>query len=101
VWLNSITSTTTDFNSTLKIFGTGKDGKMGTFIQMSVVSARSVKAFSAFPEENELLLRPNTRMRVKTALPSSDVEQIQKFPTAQLPPNVDLVVMEEILGDNS
>jgi hypothetical protein len=93
VWYNSVTSTTTDKAATLASFGAGASGKAGTFIEMRVCSARSVKAFSAFPKEDELLLRPNTCTKVLVTLSSTQVALLQGF--ANLPPDVDLVVLEE------
>jgi hypothetical protein len=93
VWHNSITSTTTDKSATLAAFGSGVGGRAGTFLEMRVVSARSVKAFSAFPSESELLLAPNTCARVLVALPSTKAALLQGL--AQLPANVDLAVLQE------
>lgn len=92
VWYNSVTSTTTDKNSTLASFGEGASGKAGTFIEMRVHSARSVCSFSSYPKEAELLLRPNTCAKVLVALSSSQAALLQGL--AQLPPNVDLVVLQ-------
>ena len=93
VWHNSVTSTSTDKDATLASFGAGASGTAGTFIEMRVCSARSVKAFSAFPDEHELLLRPNTCTKVLVTLSSSRSALLQGL--AKLPPNVDLVVLEE------
>jgi hypothetical protein len=93
VWFNSITSTSTNQAATLRSFGSGVSGHPGTLLELRVLSARSVEAFSAFPKEHELLLRPNTRGKVLVALSSGEAALLQGM--AQLPPNVDLVVLQE------
>ncbi len=50
-------------------------------------------AFSAYPQENELLLPANTCGRVLLALSSAEAALLQGM--AQLPPNVDLAVLQE------
>ncbi len=95
VWLNSVTSTTTDKNATLATFGAGagSSGYLGTFIEMRVRNAKKVHAFSAFPSEEELLLAPNTCAKVLVTLCSAKVSLLQGL--ANLPPDVDLIVMQE------
>jgi hypothetical protein len=93
VWYNSVTSTTTDKDKTLKSFGAGAQGNAGTFLEMRVCSARSVQAFSLYPAEQELLLRANTCCNVMVALPSAKAALLQGL--ADLPPNVDLLVLQE------
>ncbi len=93
MWYNSVTSTTTDKDETLKSFGAGAHGNAGTFLQMRVRSARSVQAFSVYPTEQELLLRANTCCKVMVALPSAKAALLQGL--ADLPPNVDLLVLHE------
>ncbi len=93
VWHNSVTSTTTDKDATLATFGTGTSGNAGTFIEMRVRNAREIVAFSAFPNEEELLLPPNTCTKVLVTLSSAKVALLQGF--AALPPNVDLIVLQE------
>ncbi len=93
VWSNSVMSTTTDKDQTLRLFGAGAHGNAGTFLQMRVCSARSVQAFSVYPTEQELLLRANTCCKVMVALPSAKAALLQGL--ADLPPNVDLLVLQE------
>ena len=93
VWHNSVTSTTTDKDATLATFGTGASGKAGTFMEMRVCNARKVVAFSAFPSEEELLLPPNTCTKVLVTLSSAKAALLQGL--AHLPPNVDLMVLQE------
>ena len=93
VWYNSVTSTTTDKNKTLATFGTGAGGKAGTFIEMRVSHGRNIKAFSAYPSEQELLLPPNTCAKVLVTLSSAKAALLQGL--AHLPPNVDLIVLQE------
>jgi hypothetical protein len=95
VWFNSITSTSTDQAATLRSFGSGASGRAGTLLEMRVTSARSVAAFSAFPQEQELLLRANTRGRVLLALSSGEAALLQGMANYNLPPNVDLAVLQE------
>jgi hypothetical protein len=93
VWHNSVTSTTTDKDATLATFGSGSSGKAGTFMEIRVQNARKIKALSAFPSEEELLLPPNTCTKVLVTLPSAKVSLLQGL--ASLPPNVDLIVLQE------
>lgn len=93
VWHNSVTSTTTDKDATLLSFGMGASGKAGTLMEMRVRSARRIKAFSAFPSEEELLLPPNTCTKVLVTLASAKAALLQGL--ARLPPNVDLMVLQE------
>ncbi len=93
VWHNSVTSTTTDKYATLATFGTGASGNAGTFIEIRVRNGRKIMAFSAFPSEEELLLPPNTCTKVLVTLSSAKVALLQGF--AALPPNVDLIVLQE------
>ncbi len=93
VWHNSVTSTTTDKTGTLATFGTGSSGKAGTFVEFHVNSAKSIVAFSAYPSEAELILRANVCGKVKIALSSAEAALLKRM--AKMPPNVDLVVMQE------
>jgi hypothetical protein len=93
VWHNSVTSTTTDKTGTLTTFGTGSSGKAGTFVEFHVNSAKSIVAFSAYPSEAELILRANVCGKVKIALSSAEAALLKGM--AKMPPNVDLVVMQE------
>ena len=93
VWFNSVTSTSTDQAASLAAFGSGVGGSSGTLLKIEVVNGRSVRAFSAFPQESELLLRANTSGRVMVALSSAEAALLQGM--AKLPPAVDLVVLQE------
>ncbi len=92
-WHNSVTSTTTDKDATLATFGSDSSGKAGTFMEIRVQNAREIKAFSAFPSEDELLLPPNTSTKVLVTLSSAKVLLLQGLAT--LPPNVDLIALQE------
>jgi hypothetical protein len=72
VWLNSVTSATTDKDTTLLQFGTGACGRPGTLLQIIAVDAKDIQAFSRFPE-SELLLPPNSCHTVLTVLESAEV----------------------------
>ena len=50
-------------------------------------------AFGAYPQEKELRLRANTCGRVLLALSSAEAALLQGM--AQLPPNVELAVLQE------
>lgn len=93
VWHNSVTSTTTDKESTLKSFGTGSSGRAGTFVEFHVSSAKSIVAFTAYPDEAELILRANFCGKVLLALSSAEAALLKEM--AKMPPNVDLVVMQQ------
>ena len=72
VWLNSVTSTTTDKDQTLLQFGAGACGRPGTLLQIIAVDAKDIQAFSPFPE-GELLIPPNSCHTVHTVLESAEV----------------------------
>jgi len=97
VWLRSTTSTTTDKHGTMRQFGQGAAGSMngaGTFMELRVQNAKEIQVFSAVPGEKERLIPQNTCFRVLQALSAADVRLLEAFGT--LPPNVDLVVVEEV-----
>ncbi len=75
VWLNSVTSTTTDKDRTLMQFGTGASGRPGTLLQIIAVDAKDIRAFSPF-SESELLLPPNSCHTVLTVLESAEVKRL-------------------------
>jgi hypothetical protein len=75
VWLNSVTSTTTDKDQTLLQFGAGASGRPGTLLQIIAVDAKDIKAFSPFPE-SELLIPPNSCHTVQTVLESAEVSRM-------------------------
>ena len=95
VWLRSPTSTTTDKDRTMSQFGQGKAGA-GTFMELRVKNAKEIEAFSAVDGEQERLIPHNTCFRVLQALSAADVALLEAFGT--LPPNVDLVVVEEVFA---
>jgi len=72
VWLNAVTSTTTDKAGTLLQFGTGASGRPGTLLQIIAVDAKDIQVFSPFPE-NELAIPPNSCHTVLTVLESAEV----------------------------
>jgi len=94
VWLRSPTSTTTDKDKTMRQFGQGAGAGVGTFMELHVKSAKEIEVFSAVPGERERLIPQNTCFRVLQALSAADVKQLSAF--GSLPPNVDLVVVEEV-----
>jgi hypothetical protein len=94
VWFRSPTSTTVDKDITMATFGAGAAGGAGTFIELRVQNAKEIQAFSAVPSEQERLLAPNTCFKVLECLTASQISRLQGF--APLPPNVDLVVLEEV-----
>ena len=110
VWLNAVTSTTTDKASTLLQFGAGASGRPGTLLQIIAVDAKDIQAFSPFPE-NELAIPPNSCHTVLTVLESAEartpaafsmhmvltllvqVQALAQF--GSLPAGVDLIVMRQ------
>jgi hypothetical protein len=94
VWLRSPTSTTTDKNKTMREFGQGVASRAGTFMELRVKNAKEIETFSAVPGERERLIPQNTCFRVLQAFSSADLDAIRTF--GSLPPNVDLVVLEEV-----
>jgi hypothetical protein len=73
VWLNSVTSTTTDKEQTLLQFGAGASGRPGTLQQIMAVDVKDIQAFSPFAE-GELLIPPNSCHTVQTVLESAEVK---------------------------
>ena len=73
MFFNSVTSTTTDKASTLQSFGKGAGGRPGTLLRITAMDVKNIAAFSAFPDENELLASLNSSYRVATVLQSADV----------------------------
>ena len=73
VFFNGVTSTTTDKGNTLQQFGKGADGRPGTLLRIAATDVKSIAAFSAFPDESELVAAPNSRFRVAIVLESADV----------------------------
>jgi len=74
VWLNAVTSTTTDRSQTLEQFGRGASGRPGTLLQIIAVDAKDIQAFSPYPE-NELAITPNSCHSVETVLDSVQVKR--------------------------
>ena len=72
VWLNAVTSTTTDKSKTLLHFGKGAHGRPGTLMQIIAVDAKDIREFSPYPE-NELAIPPNSCHRVEIVLDSAQV----------------------------
>ncbi len=96
VWNVSVTSTTTDRKKTLEQFAgdRSKPGTIGTFLKISAILAKNVKPFSMIPKENELLLKPNSHLKIKIVLPSEEVSELEGF--GDLPKNVDLIVADQL-----
>jgi hypothetical protein len=94
VWLRSPTSTTIDKDKTMLEFGQGLAGRAGTFMELRVMNAKDIEKFSAVPGERERLIPQNTCFRVLQAFSAVDLRDISTF--GNLPPNVDLVVLEEV-----
>jgi serine/threonine protein kinase len=95
VWFRSPTSTTTDKQKTMKQFGQGASGMAGTFMELRVHNAKEIEDFSLFPQERERLIPHNTCFQVLGAFSAADVKILEGF--ASMPPNVDLVILEEVI----
>ena len=76
VFFNSLTSTTTDKAGTLQQFGKGADGRPGTLLQIAATDVKSIAAFSAFPDEGELVAPFNSSYHVATVLESTEVRAL-------------------------
>ena len=74
IWLNALTSTTTDRSQTLVQFGQGASGRPGTLMQIIAVDAKDIQAFSPYPE-SELVIPPNSCHSVETVLDSVQVKR--------------------------
>lgn len=70
----------------------------GTFMQLRVLNAKDVRAFSPYPEE-ELLIPLNSCFSVECALSSSDASLLAGF--GHMPPKVDLVVLSQEVVSSS
>ena len=68
-------------------------GKNCTIIEFRVRNAKDISAFSAFRMEGERVLPMNFCAKVVAALPYDAIPSLLGF--GSLPPNTDLVVMEE------
>ncbi len=92
VWLRSPTSTTTDKDMVMRNCGQGL--RKGTLMVLRVKNAKDIETFSAMPGERERLIPHNTCFRVLQALSAEAANDLNEFGT--FPPNVDLVVVEEV-----
>jgi hypothetical protein len=70
-----------------------RSGRNCTIIEYRVRNAKNIEAFSAIPTESERLLPMNFCAKVVAALPHSAIPSLLGF--GSLPPNTDLIVMEE------
>ncbi len=61
-------------------------------MELRALNAKDVRAFSPYPEE-ELLIPMNSCFSVESSLSSADAEMLAIF--GSLPPNVDLVVLQQ------
>jgi hypothetical protein len=95
VWYRSPTSTTTDKSGTMASFGEGAGGGAGTFVELRVQNTKNIQPFSSVPDEQEFLIPQNTCFKVVLALSATDVRELHAF--SDLPLNVDLVVLEEVI----
>jgi hypothetical protein len=93
VWHTSVTSSATDKSSTHKSFDTGSSGRAGTFVEFHASSAKSIVAFTASPDDAELILQANFCGKVLLALSSAEAALLKEM--AKMPPIVDLVVMQQ------
>jgi hypothetical protein len=78
VWLNSMTSTTTDKAKTLLQFGGGASGRPGTLLQINAVDAKDISDFSKYKTENEYVVPANSCHAVKVALSYAQVKFLQR-----------------------
>jgi serine/threonine protein kinase len=95
IWYRAATSTTTDKDETMKNFGEGDKGAPGTFVELRVKNAKDIQPFSLFSQECERFIPHNTLFLVVTAINAADLNSMKEF--GEMPPNVDIVVLEEVL----
>jgi hypothetical protein len=88
------TSTTKDKKVTLKKFGAGIGDGPGTFLEIRVKNAKDIVVFSSVTEEQELLIPQNALFRVSQVLSFLEAQDLKGF--GDLPPNADLVILEEV-----
>jgi len=70
----------------------------GTLVFAHCSSARNIQPLSFFPLERERVLLPNINYKVDQAVPQSQVLSVAQLADwASFPPNVDLVVITELL----
>eukprot|EP00906_Rhabdomonas_costata_P015589 RCo022392 len=93
----AFTSTTVDREGTMRKFATG-GASGGTFLQLELTEARDISAFSAFPEQERLLL-PNATFAVVQALP---YEQALEFfalagvSVGDFPAHTDMIMLRQV-----
>ncbi len=92
VCYTAFTSTTRD-PSVMQDFAVGRGG---TLTKVVASEARSIREYSLFQGEDELLLLPNSTFVVDVALDSKQAKAVASFPGASLPDGVDLIVMTQL-----
>jgi len=83
-----ITVTSTSKNSRVKDLFSGDNN--ATWMMIQVTDGRDISSLSLFPSEEEVLLPPNTRVRVKEIVGVD----VKKF--LGLPENVDAIILEQL-----
>jgi serine/threonine protein kinase len=92
---NSLSSTTTDREGTMRSFGNAASGSIaGTFVEIRALNAKNINVLSLVPSEKELVLLPNSVFRVISAVSFTRVQQLQGL--AALPSGVDLIVLQQL-----
>ena len=74
---NAVTSTTTDKKSTLQRFGTSADGDGATVVEIRAIHAKNISPFTMIPSENELVLSPNTMLKVVACYTSERLKDLR------------------------
>lgn len=90
VWV-SFTSTTRDKMVTLGSFGGG-----GTFVSIKTFDGRDISSISMLPQEEEVLLMPNSRFIVDAVLSSEEAAAVNTSFEVTLPRDVDLIVLRQV-----
>ncbi len=109
---HAVTSATTDKQSTLQRFGTSSDGDGATFVEIRAIHAKDISPLSMFKSENELVLSPNTMLKVVACYTPKYIKNLRGmqhvacignvFETQsatgllEVPENVEMVVLQEI-----
>ncbi len=76
---NSVTSTTTDKERTLRSFGTAA-GDGATFVEIRAMFAKDIGPLSMVPTEKELVLSPNSLFKVVASFGSDQLQDLQGKP---------------------
>ena len=69
----------------------------GTMVQIKAIEGRSLRPYSMYDTEEEVILAPNALLKCELALSATDAAKLSAFPgCSTLPVDVDLIVMQQL-----